>query len=484
MTSNIGSTQTIVTFLMQPSPGVFVESKRIFELEISQAAADHFSEMMAKLKENLDILALAVESGTLPDHNHEIGIVQGILAALDNWSKMIRINQQGEQVTTNPYFIPLQFDTSGAPIPGTGVRTDLPFYDTVAGTAVAIENSDCISNIDTTMTRYMAEALDQIVRTIRAAGADPIHLSGSALDAISLLLGEQKETYGLSAAIERGVSAAEQALVKENAFSQSESLQQLLMVDYISRGNELLFNEMSSLKDAININQEVLSYLNSLQDLMNQKDPQHFIMQLQYLLGSTSDDETSWQEFEKETFNQELGTEAKLPGFSEDEIAAYVSMIYGWDPASGDQPFEHGEVVGEGTDTAGTAAGAFVDVATFTFNAGWETIRDNLVAYKDRLALAAGDDGTPLSQQLEKIINDFETHPNIQTWIQDYESGQEGEFQRHLNDAVVASQALNDTEREELRRVMFVYEEFYKSATAMLSRMTQIIERMAAAISR
>ena len=158
MTSNIGSTQTIVTFLMQPSPGVFVESKRIFELEISQAAADHFSEMMAKLKENLDILALAVESGTLPDHNHEIGIVQGILAALDNWSKMIRINQQGEQVTTNPYFIPLQFDTSGAPIPGTGVRTDLPFYDTVAGTAVAIENSDCISNIDTTMTRYMAEA--------------------------------------------------------------------------------------------------------------------------------------------------------------------------------------------------------------------------------------------------------------------------------------------------------------------------------------
>jgi len=72
----------------------------------------------------------------------------------------------------------------------------------------------------------------------------------------------------------------------------------------------------------------------------------------------------------------------------------------------------------------------------------------------------------------------------LQLWVQDFEGGREGEFQRHLNDAVVSSQALNDTEREELRRVMFVYEEFYKSATAMLSRMTQLIERIGGAINR
>jgi hypothetical protein len=164
------------------------------------------------------------------------------------------------------------------------------------------------------MTRYMAEPVDQLIRTLRSAGFEcRTGTNPELVSAMIAVLRDTPEIYDILRTVERGVSAAEQALVSEDAFSQSESLQQLLMVDYISRGNELLFNEMSNLKGAIDINQSILSYLNSLQDLMNQKDPQHFIMQLQYLAGATSEDETSWQQFEKETFSQELGTESKLP---------------------------------------------------------------------------------------------------------------------------------------------------------------------------
>jgi len=481
MTSNIGSTQTIVTFLTETSPGTYEPQQRIFELEVSGFGVDRYTLAMEQFGQYMtDFL----EAGNDAGRTSSAEILQFILGALDGWAGMIYVDEQGNQVSQGAYYSA-----------ETGQFFDEPYLD--AGYNPTSDPAQATYyNIQGTMTRYMAEQVDQLIRTLRAAGwqmgasvENPPGTAAPWLLAVQtnlkLTTPDDRPIYDIDSIITAALSAAEHALIEEDEFSQSECLQQLLMVDYISRGNQLLFEEMSTLKDAININQNVLSYLNSLQDLMNQKDPEHFIMKLEFLSGG-SDDEAAWQEFERETFNQELGTEARLPGVSEQDIIDYISIV-------SDQNYTHLGDVAEGSGT-GSMAGAFVTLdpadveqLTYIFDARVTTIITNLEKHKADLEIAAGQAGTPLANQLDKILNDFqalEGEEKLITWIQDYESGQEGEFQRHLNDAVVASQALNDTEREELRRVMFVYEEFYKSATAMLSRITQLIERMASSISR
>lgn len=60
----------------------------------------------------------------------------------------------------------------------------------------------------------------------------------------------------------------------------------------------------------------------------------------------------------------------------------------------------------------------------------------------------------------------------------------EGEIQRNLAVATTAAQNLNDTQKEEVRRFLLVFEEYYKSASAILNKITQIIEKIAQGISR
>lgn len=63
-------------------------------------------------------------------------------------------------------------------------------------------------------------------------------------------------------------------------------------------------------------------------------------------------------------------------------------------------------------------------------------------------------------------------------------SSQSGKIQEHLGIAIAAGQSLNDQQKEETRRFLFLFEEFYKSASAILTKITQILEKMAQNINR
>ena len=51
-------------------------------------------------------------------------------------------------------------------------------------------------------------------------------------------------------------------------------------------------------------------------------------------------------------------------------------------------------------------------------------------------------------------------------------------------DVAAMTQALIDVQKEDVRNFLFVFEEFYKSASAILQRISQMIEKMAQNISR
>ena len=59
-----------------------------------------------------------------------------------------------------------------------------------------------------------------------------------------------------------------------------------------------------------------------------------------------------------------------------------------------------------------------------------------------------------------------------------------GIFQRNITFAITASESMNDTQKEKVRRFLFIFEEYYKSASAILTKITQLIEKMAQAMAR
>jgi hypothetical protein len=48
--------------------------------------------------------------------------------------------------------------------------------------------------------------------------------------------------------------------------------------------------------------------------------------------------------------------------------------------------------------------------------------------------------------------------------------------------AITSAQGLNDTQTEQVRQYMFIFEEYYKSASALLNAITQIIQKFAQGI--
>jgi hypothetical protein len=85
--------------------------------------------------------------------------------------------------------------------------------------------------------------------------------------------------------------------------------------------------------------------------------------------------------------------------------------------------------------------------------------------------------GTPLAEAYE----------GFKAWMMDQYDGnssKSGEFQQNITNAITAGQALNDTQKESVRQFLFIFEEFYKSGSAVLQTLEQITSRMAQAIGR
>ena len=485
-------TQSIVNFLIDGDLNTaglqLVTAPRIFDFEISPDAQILYQNLITTIQNNL------VPNATPT----QIQAVSDALNTLNSWSQLRLVDASGpggalvQTYQINGYSV--KVDANGKPLsnnigsnppipPG-----QLPPLDTLSDTNLATPSFTYGSTtVTSTMDRYMAENVDKLIRAFRSAGWDPIYAPGTNDNgAVAKLTGSDAALYGIVnvgatlGLLSQSLAVANQARVLGMAAAtQSQSIQQVLMVDYVSRGNELLFNEMSKLREAIDLNQTVLSYLNSLQDLMNQKDPERFVLQLQYLnniIIGTDASRDAFDTYEKQTYDNAITALAKFQ--NDGSLKAYLAG-----PNSPpDDPL---------IPQANAAFDDLNPILTSVVQYSKKTIMDNLDYFTGQLTALTGT--TPGSEQglllaLNKIRADFNALPDsndpIKQWVQDAQAGDEGDYQRHLNDAITGSQSFNDSQREELRRVMFTFEEFYKSATALLSRLTQLLEKIATSISR
>lgn len=438
-------TQTVVNFVSNVTyslSGSITGSsiqQRVFDFEISQASQQLYTNFITQVQTYMN---------TPPTPSSMDGLII-YLKTLYDWTEAKTVDGTGTQVE-DPSKYPAAFSSP-------------PFNDPQLGGP-------------TTMDRYMAEQVENLFRTLRSAGFEITDYPGgprgdtAALTAAVSLIQAQPNIYQAMPILATALSNAAQARIIGNAFTQSDSIQQVLMVDYVSRGNEILFNQMALLRDAIDVNQTGLSYLNSLQDLMNQKDPQRFIQQLASLYSTSNGvfPDSAYEDYETSTFNQTLGTQAK---FTDPTLQAYFTTHQNDDPPPLFIDAFKESIINNPNST--------------TFDTTKATIIDNLTTLKTNIQSAGGSASNGLALAIQSIIDDLnQPTTTIQSWVQDITSGSEGDFQRHINNAITSAQSFNDTQREELSRVMFVFEEFYKSATALLSRLTQIIEKMGSAINR
>jgi hypothetical protein len=328
-------TETTVNFLTQVVNGSTVTypvSTRVFSAEVDQASLNVYTSAIETLQNAQNGLGWDGIRYTVPlTSAQQEATIDAVTQLLNTWSLMKQVDGAVEGYSTGA---PAQTPPDGyIHVSGLNATTSVsngvytytinslnPLYLGSVAQYLSPLNQSTLS-LTSTMNRYMGESVDQIVRTMRAAGWDPISGYGNAnRDAAYTQLFDPTSVYQFQSVLQNAYNVTHSAQVTGNSFSQSDSIQQVLMVDYVVAGNAMLFNEMSSLQEAINLNQQSLTYLNSLQDLMNQKTPQQFIMQLQDLATSNP----QYSQFEKDTFNQTL---TNIPDFTNDEVANYVALI-------------------------------------------------------------------------------------------------------------------------------------------------------------
>lgn len=141
--------------------------------------------------------------------------------------------------------------------------------------------------------------------------------------------------------------------------------------------------------------------------------------------------------------------------------------------------------------------------------AGFASFKAQLMGYKAQLsadipllsaktpALSNGlPDPNALLAKLRAVLADLKSS-NISTfsgamaWTLDNyaqhnspAAAQAGIIQQHLTFAITAGESLNDTQKETVQNFLYVFEEYYKSASAVLTSITQIIQKMAENIAR
>jgi hypothetical protein len=501
-------TQTIVNFLANTSPStanpVFELDPRVFSLDISLDAQSYYIYEMNLLQAALtDFQNNSTQSTTDTSSINDAQTIKNVLTILNNWSQLQIEATRLDPTTNQNVFVQTNGNVGG--LGSLGQIINDPTTGQIEFVPPTDPNSPVTTAITTTMDSYMAENVDNLIRTFRSAGWDPttsdISPTGNTQLPSNVLTALQNLTstatagiYSVSAIIANALSAASQASIIGNSLSNFDSsIQQLLMVDYVSTGNQILFNEMNQLQSAININQQTLSYLNMLQDLMNQKDPQQFIQQLQILNATdptsgavAQPGQTGYDNFEQQTYNQVLNTITRFTTGSTTDTSPLTQYFQNISTSSPD---------GSGT----LANQAFIDLSQAVpqmIKYSLTSIINNLTYLKQHITLAAGNDGSALANSIGQVLSDFKNlDPGstaseslqaqaLQKWVQDTTTGTTGTYQQNLSNAIVSSQSFNDTERENLSSVMFTYEEFYKSADSLLNSLNQLITKMAGAISR
>jgi hypothetical protein len=266
--------------------------------------------------------------------------------------------------------------------------------------------------------------------------------------------------------------------------------QALVELIYVRTANDMIGSAMASLDQALNTTQSVLNILQALQNLHNQisvKSKSAFPFNFQF---GTND------------LTSELVTDFTAAGHHPGPFTVHSVKV----DASGNTM---------GIDTyqklyqkaASAYFGQAIDpffVFTNANSSGFTDFVKTLTALKSSLLaeinlltkltpVDARDDPGSLLVTIKKVYDELPTNfsfASVEKWALDNYNmhgstlaALGGGLQNSLTFAITAAENLNDTQKERVRRFLFIFQEYYQSASAVISAINQVATRMAQKIS-
>lgn len=319
------------------------------------------------------------------------------------------------------------------------------------------------------VTISLAQSLDQVFKTLEAAGID-LSFSNPAL--AQNVTTNQLSVYWNLALQSPSVLQTVQAAMA-NAQTATRTLQSMVELDYIAYGNQLLADQLGNLQSALNITDKVINTLTDLQGIHNQ---------LQVL---------STVSLASLGFNLSALNGAENP-------TAWIGLYLKAASTAFGKPIVPGLLSGI---TSAMAPGFASTVHKLL------SLRDQLKSEIQQIqALNNNSSQNSLLGRLQSVYNDLvrnlgstttastplgDLFPGFRNWILDNyssfgsnNSSLAGAIQSNITNAVTAAQSLNDTQKQTVQQYLTLFQQYYQSASAILTSITQIIERMAQNISR
>jgi hypothetical protein len=369
-------------------------------------------------------------------------------------------------------------------------------------------------------TKEMLQSFDVVFRSFQAATPFSFINSGS-LDASAVKL--WKDFSLVTPAIQEALSLAMRAA------SLNRSIQAMIEMEYVAAGNDLIENKLTDLESAISTTKDVLDLLANIQNAKNNvttitrsQRSEPLVYNYDEATGSTELSNNLIFEFNYQSQNSAFYKAPQFP-IPPDTLITYYNQVprTNYIDASrvvtlDERPLEQDLYP---LDVKASGAALFANILSYKRQLSAFLPRLSALLKEDRLEpnslynrvktvldnmktmfvggrffegnVSTGQ--TPI--QAENITNGGDKALALYRWLADNTAINydvklitnplsTGDVQSNLSSSITSATGLNDTQKEAVRNFMFVFEEFYKSASAALQRISQMIEKMAGNISR
>lgn len=312
------------------------------------------------------------------------------------------------------------------------------------------------------LTGDMAQGLDEFIKSLQAVGVTVSNNPPSVSNLTGDTMRKWLDLSMISPIIGQVIANCQQA-----AATATSTLQALVELEYVKNANDTLSNKMINLENALSLTQNVLKVLTSVQQLHNNVTP-----------NTTKAGPVN------------LNDPSLDAGKDDKKTTTNTGNAYN----ANDAPAFKGGT-GFGVSIPAHQAGAFTNIAlsasitTSAFSAfkGLETqLKGQLSALS-----ASHNSSTEIFKRVKQVLSDmqkFDANANTAaTWfIDNYGSAgvtkDSGLYQQNISTAITSAENLNNSQQQNVQQFMFVFQEYYQSASTVLSKLSQIIEQAGQAI--
>lgn len=379
------------------------------------------------------------------------------------------------------------------------------------------------------LTKDMIGSLDVIVRSFQAVGA---------FDPTSAISKEQLQRWKdfslLTPAIQEAMTVAMRST------STNRSIQAMIEMEYVAAGNDLVENKLTDLETALTASKDMLDLLADIQNVQNKVITiQRSNVTMPYIVdsfGTGDDSEEQNQDYadDFQRLNSAFFTAPQFPvpnstlmGYSGRYIYSIafprLSTLANGMTIPALPPVESYKLFSATltiryekflVPNSITASGEALFAKLLSYKArlsallpqisailGSDALEENSLYGRAAAVLSnlktlfvGGSSTAPIqAENLTGPTQGVERAKALFRWLTDSNaiaaslkvgSLQPGDSQTAISAAITSAEGLNDTQKEAVRNFLFVFEEFYKSASAALQRISQMIEKMAGNINR